>query len=342
MAKKVVIAHDDFAVTKTLCEEYFGFLEEYGYETVYVSDYKGLTLKDSEDLMMLTEKNKPEDLQLNQDLLREVADAEILIVHFSIVNKELLDAAKCLKVLGVCRGGMNNVNVTYAKERGIQVYNSASRSSNAVADFTVALAIAEVRNLVRASMDMRNGRVTKNFLNYDSSHDMRNMTVGVIGYGLIGRRVIERFKAFGAKIIVYDPYLSEQVISDGGETPVSLETLLTTADIITIHLRHSETTHHFLNRERLEMIKPTAFLVNTARAGLIDEEALYELLDAHKIMGAALDVFTDEPLRLDSPFYKLDNLTMTPHIAGMSCDTITNSVELMQQAILDYIKKDTE
>ena len=337
MKRKAIVVHDNFAVTRLLCEEHFQFLEKEGFEVEYICDYKDH--KDGTKIMMDTEKNPPEALPVNPELMEKIADAEFLIVHFTIVNKTVIDAAKNLKLLAVCRGGCDNVNVAYAREKGFQVINAASRSSNAVADVTVAMAICEVKNLVRASRAMYNGERDMKFVNKGNDHDMNRMTVGIIGYGEIGRRVAQRFKGFGSKVIVHDPFLDPQIISDSGDTAVSLEELLSTADIVTTHLRCSEKTMNFLNRENLSLLKPTTYVVNTARAGLIEEEALYELLAEHRIAGAALDVFWNEPVPVDSRWLKLDNLTPMPHMAGGSCDTMLNAVSLIEEQLVEYCKK---
>lgn len=333
--KKAIVVHDGFAVTRDLCEAHFNFLKDEGYEVEYIWDYQDQ--KDGTKIMMDTESNPPEALPLNQELLEKVPEAEILIVHFSIVNKQLIDAAKNLKILAVCRGGCDNVNVDYAREKGITVIHAASRSSNAVADATIAMAICEVKNFMRGFVNMHKGVRNPVYLNKGNNHDLNHMTVGLIGYGEIGSRVAKRFKACGSRVIVYDPFVPAEKIREKGEETASLEGLLTSADIVSMHLRLSDKTRNFLNRERIAMMKPTTYVVNTARAGLIEEDALYDALAENKIAGAALDVFWDEPVSPDSRWMKLKNLTCTPHMAGGSCDTMLNAVTLVEEQLKDLI-----
>lgn len=334
--KKAVIVYDT-KITHEMVEKHMSFLRDAGYEVQIIRDWEGITHEDFQKLMLNTELYGPEGYEVNPEILTAVANADILTVHFSIVNRTLLDAAKNLKLLGVCRGGCDNVNIAYAKEKGITCVHSAARSSDAVADTTVALMIAETKNLVRGSILLHQGGWANTYSNDAYTHNMRKMTVGIIGCGLIGTRVAERLKPFGAKVLGYDPYLSEDVVAQRGFTPVSLDELLSTADIISIHLRLSKDTEQFMGESQFAKMKQGAFFINTARAGLVDEQALTQHLSSHHLAGAAVDVFSTEPIPMDHPYLKLDNITLTPHIAGYSCDTVENSIEQMGEELRRYV-----
>ena len=170
---------------------------------------------------------------------------------------------------------------------------------------------------------------------------MVNMKVGIIGYGTIGSRVQKRCEAFGSEVIVYDPFVSEESLAAQGAKPVPLEKLLKEADIVTIHLRLSEKTLNFLGEKELAMLKSTAYVINTARAGLIQEEALIHALKERRICAAALDVYNEEPLPMDHPYMELDNVVLIPHLAGSSCDTMLNSFILMNGEMQHYCKGET-
>jgi D-3-phosphoglycerate dehydrogenase len=160
--------------------------------------------------------------------------------------------------------------------------------------------------------------------------------VGLIGFGFIGQRVAKYLSGFECKIMIHDPFLTSEVIRSKGYTPYTLEELLKNCDIISMHLRYSEKTKHFLAKKHFTMMKPTAFFINTARAGLVEEEALLDALKSKKIQGAAIDVYNVEPLPKDNPYIKLDNVTLTPHMAGVSNDTMTNSVEIVFDDLKRY------
>ncbi|HHT96954.1 MAG TPA: 2-hydroxyacid dehydrogenase [Clostridiales bacterium] len=279
--------------------------------------------------MMETENNGPEALEANENIIKHVHDADILIVHMTIVNKKLIDAAKNLKLLGIMRGGCDNANVDYAKEKGIKVVNSGARSSDAVADFTVGMIISEMKNIARSFCELKKGNWVSGYSNFEYAHDLSKNTIGIIGFGIIGQRVAARLKSFGSKIIVYDPYVGDDGIKEKGYLPVSLDKLLTSSDVISIHMRLSTDTKKMIGKNEFDKMKKNAFFINTARAGLVDEDALYNALKGCKIAGAAIDVFNVEPLPKDHRLIQLDNITITPHIAGKTCDTSTNSAELI-------------
>ncbi|MCL2744942.1 MAG: hypothetical protein FWE67_13945, partial [Planctomycetaceae bacterium] len=159
-------------------------------------------------------------------------------------------------------------------------------------------------------------------------------TVGLVGFGAVARLAAKFLDAFGANIIVYDPFFQKK---DENVEPVELETLMRRSDIVSIHARYSPETHHLIKREHLLMMKSTAVLINTARSGLVDKKALLEILTAKKIMGAALDVFDEEPLKTDSPFLALDNVTIVPHLAGSTADAFRNSPRLFAANLVQYI-----
>ena len=338
--KKALLV-SDCAVTRPMLEEYFGFLADRCEEVVYLEDLVGYTDIQFQELMLGVEQNGPESYDALPALVEEIRDAEIVVAHMSIFNRKVLEGAKKIQLLGVCRGGVDNVNLDCVHEKGIRMINAASRSSDSVADFTAAIMVAEMKNIVRAAIELHENKWVKTFPNVGNNHNMRRQVVGIIGYGEIGMRVATRLKAFGCEIVVHDPFLSDADIKTRGAKPVSLEALLRTSDVVTIHLRLSEKTAGFLGREQFELMKPTAYFINNARAGLVDEGALLEVLRTHRIAGAALDVFSEEPLPEDSVWQRLDNVTLTPHIAGVSCDTVRNGVELVSQDVQKFMDGQT-
>ena len=313
-------------------------LEEIAEEVNYYDDPVIDTLAKTMECMSATEADGPEGYPVPDEMYGLVEDADIIVVHMAPIPKKLIDSAKQLKLVAVMRGGCNNVDVNYLCEKGITVINAATRSSNSVADATVGMILAETRNIARSYAALKNEKNwLKKFPNTGNIHDLATRTIGIIGIGCIGARVAQRLKGFEAKIIVHDPYVPDEKIREMGYEPISKEELCKQADIITLHLRESESTMGFIGEQELELMKPTVTIVNTARAGLIDEEALIKALEEKRIQGAALDVFATEPLPDEHPFFQLDNVTITSHLAGSSNDVMVNSFTIIFEDLKRYI-----
>ena len=229
------------------------------------------------------------------------------------------------------RSGVENINVKYANEKGIQVAFAPGRNGDPVADFAVGLLLSIDRSIVERELRNNDTNWRRDIGDFPQYHAVGLMTVGIIGFGCIGRKVADRLLPFGCKVVVYDPYVSADAIKEYGCTPVSLEELLKESDAVTLHMRLTESTKHILKAEHFAMMKPTAWLINTARAGLIDEQALIDAVTSHKIGGVALDVFDKEPLPADYPLIGLPDVILTPHIAGGTAD----GVELAVSAVID-------
>ena len=277
-----------------------------------------------------SEKGGPEVYEAGEDLIAAVAGADAIVTHCTPVNKAMLDAAPDLKFLGCMRTGIEHMNLDVCKERGITVFNANGRNAVAVADQTVAMMLCEMRNIARGHAAMMSGKWIKMFPNMMYSRDMKNCTVGIIGMGRIGSLVAERLKGFGCTILGCDLFLpEEEMLARGCDEAVSKEELLKRSDFVTMHMAYKEGEPPLIGADELAMMKETAILVNCARAGLVDTEALIVALRENRIGGAAIDVFDPEPLPEDHPFLSLQNVTLTPHSAGSSIDAFTNSAVIM-------------
>ena len=290
-------------------------------------------VKASKLALRAVEEGGPEAWKVSDEMLAAVKEAEILIVHVAPVGKTVMDAAPNLKVVGVLRTGVENVDLALCKERGIQVYNAEGRNSVAVADQTVAMMLCEMRNIARAHAALVSGTWVKMFPNTLYIRDMCKCTVGIIGVGKIGVMVAERLKGFGCRILGCDIFLPPEEIRRRGCEPVSMEELLAQSDFITIHMRHEAGDPPLIGAEELKKMKKSAFLINCARSGLIDTNALVTALQEKTIGGAALDVFDEEPMPTDHPIFKLDNVTLTPHTAGTTMDAFANSVTILLEQL---------
>jgi D-3-phosphoglycerate dehydrogenase / 2-oxoglutarate reductase len=255
-----------------------------------------------------------------------VAQADVLVVQFCPVPAALLEAAPRLKVVGVLRAGVENVDVAAATARGVLVLNTPGRNADAVADFTVGLLICEARNIARGHQGLKAGRWLREYPNSGHIPDLPGKTVGIVGLGDIGRRVARRLAGFDMRILAYDPFVKS---APEGVTLVDLPRLVAEADFVTVHARLTKETEGLIGRELIARMKPTAYLVNTSRSALVDERALHAALSEGRLAGAALDVFDREPPGADHPLVALPNVTVTPHMAGGSNDAFFNCPRLL-------------
>lgn len=336
MDKVKILCVADGGITKELMEQ-MRELEQYGAEVKIVEDKDMYAMGPITDRMTLIEHNGVDAAPTCQALLDHCADADIIVVHVASINKKVIEKAKNLKMAAVLRGGYENADVQALTTKGVKLINAPWRSANAVADFTIGMMIAENKNIARSHKMIFEGKWCKKYTNQEYIHDMRKMTVGIIGFGYIGQRVRQRLQGFKSKVVVYDPFIDPHKFDEYNVEFVSLEELLERSDIITIHLRLSEKTEHIIGRKELKKMKNTAYFVNTARAGLVDTEALIEALKNHDIGGAAIDVYDEEPLSSDNPYLQLDNITLTCHLAGTSCDTMKTSVEIGIEDLTRYL-----
>ena len=293
------------------------------------------TLEDLQEANLKIEQGGPDAVPLPDSLYEGLEDYDIVVTQFAPISKKFLDAAKNLKVIGVLRAGLENIATEEARQRGIAVINTPGRNARAVAECAVGLILTEIRNLARAHAALKQGIWTRDFPNKNDIPELLDKTVGLVGFGAIGRLVAKFLMAFGAKIVVADPFYNND---DPNAAKVDLDTLMQTSDVVSLHARYVPETHHLVSRRRLEMMKPTAILVNTARSGLVDEPALVELLSSGKIMGAALDVFDEEPLSATNPFLRLPNVTIVPHLAGSTADAFRNSPKLFAGNLLRWME----
>jgi len=293
---------------------------------VEVRHWEHPTLIALQEANLAIENGGPEAVVLPPAVTDNAAGFDILVTQFAPVSRQFIESIGTLKAIGVVRGGTENVDVPFATSRGISVLNTPGRNARAVAECAMGLILTEVRNIARAHACLKAGDWRRSFPNSDAIPELYEKTVGLVGYGSVGRLVAGYLNAFGSRILAYDPF------AKGDPSPaalVDLETLLRESDVVSIHARLTEETHHLIGEKQLGWMKPGAVLVNTARSGLVDEKALTRALQERRIMGAALDVFDVEPLPADHPLLKLDNVTVVPHIAGSTIDAFRNSPRLM-------------
>lgn len=268
-----------------------------------------------------------------------IGDAEILVTQLAPLSEDMMRRLPGLKLIAVSRGGPINIDMAAARDHGITVVNVPGRNATAVAEFTIGAILAETR-LIRVGHEaLRKGEWRGDLYRADrTGRELGEMTVGVVGYGNIGTKVVRLLRAFGCHVLVSDPYvqLSAEDRNAGVEL-VGLDDLLSRSDVVTLHPRVTEETRGLIGKDTITRMKPGVIFVNTARGPLVDYDALYEALVSGQIASAMLETFAVEPVPSDWPLLQLPNVTLTPHIAGASVRTVTYAAEQAAEEVRRYI-----
>jgi D-3-phosphoglycerate dehydrogenase / 2-oxoglutarate reductase len=311
----------DLFIPKEYIASGFSRFAEKGVE-VEVLDWKLSGFQELQEINLLVERGGSEAYEPPDYLLDAAAEADILVTEFCPVTRRVIERCGNLKAIGVLRAGTENINIKAATDAGIIVFNTPGRNSDAVADFTVGMLICECRNIARGHHGLKNGVWTREYPNSGAIPDLPGKTVGIVGLGEIGRKVAQRLAGFEVEIVAYDPFVDT---APDGIRLVALEELMSVSDFVTIHARHTPQTDKLVSAALIARMKPGAYLINTSRSAIVDEQSLYEALRDGRIAGAALDVFDREPPGIDYPLVQLSNVTITPHMAGGSNDAFLNS-----------------
>ncbi len=248
------------------------------------------------------------------ELVAIIGEYEALIVRSRTrVTREILEAARRLKVVGRAGVGVDNIDVDAATRRGIAVLNAPGGNVISAAEHTLALMLALVRHIARADASLRRGEWERKRF---QGIELHGKTLGLAGAGRIGSEVAKRARAFGMRVVAYDPYVSQERADQAGIELVTLPELLGQADVVSVHVPLTEETRGLIGSAELALMKPAACLVNAARGGVVDERALAEALRSGRLAGAALDVFEEEPVAPDNPLLGLDNVVVVPHLGA--------------------------
>src|SRR5437870_3862701 len=272
--------------------------------------------------------------------IREVG-ADVLIVEADLVHAEVLEAVP-LKMIGCCRGDPVNIDLELATRKGIPVFHAPGRNADAVADLTLAFLLMLARHLGPVHDAFRAGgvRITGagDFLalyNRFTGVELGGRTVGLVALGAVGREVAARLVAFKARVLAYDPSVPDPPPGVGLCAP---DDLPAPSDSVSLHPPVTLEPPNLVSRERLALMKPTAYFVNTARTALTDEDALYAMLRDGRLAGAALDVLAEEPLQPDNRFLALPNVIVTPHIGGATADVTRHQSEIVVDAVERHLR----
>ena len=274
-----------------------------------------------------------------EELKEIIGRYEALIVRSSTkVTAEVIERAERLKVIGRAGTGVDNIDVEAATKKGIVVMNTPGGNAMAAAEHTLALLLAIARNIPQAAASMRERKwEKKRFVGVE----VQDKTLGVIGLGNIGRIVATKAQGLGMRVIAYDPYISRELALQKGIEMVDLEELFRRSDIVTVHVPKTKETEGMIDREAISRMKDGVMIINCARGGIVDEEALAEACRQGKVRAAAVDVFTEEPPPADHPLLDLDNVVCTPHLGASTSEAQLNVAKAIAQQVVEFLTTGT-
>ncbi|MGP1348233.1 MAG: D-2-hydroxyacid dehydrogenase [Stomatobaculum sp.] len=262
-----------------------------------------------------------------EDMIKEIADVDVMIMRVDPkIDRDIIDAAKNLKVIGVCAVGLNHVDMEYAREKGIQVFNAPGLNANAVAELTISKMLDISRNTIPANHDVKDNHIWDKYKYI--GRELRGKTLGIMGFGRIGRRVGELGKAFKMDIVAYDPYLKPEQFEAEGAKGMDVEELICVSDFISIHVPLTPETKNLFNKKSIAQMKDGAVVLNMSRGGIVNEQDMYEALKEGRIGGYAADVLENELAgsglsgndEFNNPLFECDNFIITPHLGAQSVD----------------------
>lgn len=280
----------------------------------------------------------------SEELARIVGNYDILLgraTHITgRIERPLLENSGKLKVIGIASVGLDQFDQDYIKSKGIKLINLPGVNSISVAEHTVSLLLCGMRHILLAYEQMKGGIWNKH--GFNSALELHGKTVGIIGFGNIGKSVCTILKSgFKMNVLAYDPYITEIEAQSVGGKLVSLEELLTHSEVVTIHAPLTEETYHMIGEDEIKKMKKDAVLLNAGRGGIIDEDALYKFLENNHLRFAGLDVQEQEPC-FESPLFTLNNFIATPHIAGLTSDALSRAGIRVVAECLEHLNVDVK
>ena len=268
-------------------------------------------------------------------LLDVIGEYDALLVRSSTtVSADVLQAGKRLRVVARAGVGVDNIDVDAATHAGIIVVNAPTGNVVAAAEHTIALLLSMARLIPQADAHLRAGKWQRSrFIGVE----VRDKVLGAVGFGRVAQEVVHRGQGLGMSVVAYDPYVTAEYAAQRGVRLVDLPTLLAECDFLTVHVPLTAQTDNLIDRAQLQQMKPTARVLNVARGGVINETALVEAIEAGEIAGAALDVFADEPLPVDSPLRRCDKIILTPHLGGSTFEAQEQVAEDVALQVIDVL-----
>jgi D-3-phosphoglycerate dehydrogenase / 2-oxoglutarate reductase len=271
-----------------------------------------------------------------QDIIEALGDARICVTQVAPLTRRVLEACPRLEFVGVGRGGPANVDLDAATEHGVLVSNAPGRNAAATSEFTIGLLLSTLRRICETHSSLAQRQWRGEYYRYDEAgSELEHATVGVIGHGAVGGRVTRLLLAFGARTLVYDPYVS--VNCPGAQQVEELSDLLAEAQVLTLHARASDETAGMIDAQALAALPTGAVLVNAARGSLVDYDALFDALASGHLAGAGLDVHPAEPVPGDSRLFAAPNVVMTPHVGGASREVAHNAARIVAGEVRRFL-----
>jgi D-3-phosphoglycerate dehydrogenase len=269
-----------------------------------------------------------------EDFTKEMADTDVVVITSQFrVTKSIIEGARNLKgiVKYGSKPGTDNVDIAAANARRIPLAYTEGANTDSVAEFAVMLILALAKNVPNIISEVKTQAWRQRA---GLGLELLDKTVGVVGLGMIGSKVVQKLSGFGVRIIATDPYVSTENAIALHAKLVDLDTLLRESDVISLHVKVSDETRHMIGRRELALMKPTAYIVNTARGVLLDEEALYVALRDGRLAGAGLDVFETEPPPANYPLSGLNNVILTPHVASWTKDALRKEADIAMEEVV--------
>ena len=261
----------------------------------------------------------------------------VIIRSTTTLGRDALSATDRLRVIGRAGVGVDNIDIQAATEKGIAVFNAPSGNTVSAAELTMALILTAARKVAAADRSVRAGEWNRKRLRGSELHAK---TLALIGAGRIGGEVARRAQAFGMRVVAYDPFLQDERARQLGIESVSLEDALRMGDVVSLHVPLTDATRNLIDSDRLALLRPGAILINAARGGVLDEAALVDVLREERIAGAALDVFSEEPLPADHPLRALENVVLTPHIGAATTEAQHNVAYEVAESVREALLHD--
>lgn len=259
----------------------------------------------------------------------------IIVRSATLINKELLEKAKNLKVVGRAGNGIDNIDLEVATQKGVMVVNTPESNTVSAAEHTIGMMLASSRNIPYANQYIKSGKWERNIF---KGNELNGKTVGIIGLGRIGGLVSTRLQAFNMKVIAYDPYISDERFRLlGVQKKEKLQDLLKEADIVTVHTPRTEETRGMIGEKELELAKEGVRLINVARGGIIEEKAVYNALKKGKVASAAIDVFEKEPCPYN-PLFEFNNMVATPHLGASTVEAQNNVGTTVARQVVNVLE----
>lgn len=272
------------------------------------------------------------------ELIEALQGCTIAFSHTHPFTRKVIENSPDLKMITICRGGPVNASLEAATEHGVLLTRTPGRNATATTEHTIGMIMAAVRTIPQRHVELLERIWRGDLYRYDLvGPEVRGSTVGLVGYGAIGSRVAKIMQVMGARVVVFDPYLNASQVAEGIELVETLDDLLAQSNIVSIHARETKENYHMISHDQIAKMPKDSILVNCARGGLLDYDALCDALDSGHLYSAACDVLPSEPLPADSRLLSTRNLTLTPHLGGASKKAAELAAEIGAEDIARFL-----